>query len=102
FISPLLQSTLFPSTTLFRSQGASKSDGTDQNAAYFAVTPGFFGTMRIPILEGRDFNDRDNHDSTPMIVISQRFARQFFPGKSLRSEEHTSELQSHLNLVCRL
>src|SRR5260370_955061 len=55
------------------------------------------------------------HDALPICIgptkISPRYARQALAAKEItwdqlladdRSEEHTSELQSHLNLVCRL
>src|SRR5260370_29152267 len=68
------RSTLFPYTTLFRSHGAEErqEDGAD---------PGCAGIAFCRELGG--------HDCRP--------ARD-----RMRSEEHTSELQSHLNLVCRL
>src|SRR5260370_14252442 len=38
----------------------------------------------------------------PVSEIEERLAAQFVSSRFSRSEEHTSELQSHLNLVCRL
>ena len=43
------------------------------------VTPGYFGTMQIPILQGREFNDRDTLASPRVAVINQALARKFFP-----------------------
>src|SRR5215469_11913175 len=45
------------------------------------VTPGYLDSMRIPILEGRDFNAFDRDGSTPVIVISQATAKRFWPGQ---------------------
>src|SRR5260370_10914290 len=80
------RSTLFPYTTLFRS---------------WPVWRGGF-----PVLHGLDeraipqgTRRHSCHLSLPRS--SHRRGRCLSPGKS-RSEEHTSELQSHLNLVCRL
>src|SRR5260370_9874778 len=44
--------------------------------------------------------ERDEGDGDPLDVQAGDLAGQ--PGLGQRSEEHTSELQSHLNLVCRL
>lgn len=46
------------------------------------VTPGYFQTMRIPLVAGRDFTERDTTGERPVIVISQAMARQFWPGEN--------------------
>ncbi len=43
------------------------------------VSDGFFSTLGIPVLEGRDFGPQDQRDSPPVIVLSQEAARQLFP-----------------------
>jgi len=40
------------------------------------VMPGYFATLGIPILQGRDINDDDTLTSTPVAVVSASFARQ--------------------------
>jgi len=42
------------------------------------VSPGYFDVMRIPLLEGRDFNELDDVKSQPVMVINQRFVKRFF------------------------
>src|SRR5687768_17655424 len=67
-----------------------------------------FAALGIPIVAGRSFDDRDHAGVPAHAVVSASFARQAFPGLVFeavigqRSEEHTSELQSRLHLVCRL
>ncbi len=47
---------------------------------FLTVSPGFFATMQIPFLSGRDFADQDSAPPLPMAaVVNQAFARQFFP-----------------------
>jgi putative ABC transport system permease protein len=46
------------------------------------VTPGYFKTMRIPVLEGRDIEASDAGDSTAVVVISKSMAKQFWPNGS--------------------
>ena len=49
---------------------------------FLPVSPGFFATMQIPLLSGRDFTARDTEAATPQVVIvNQALAREFFPGK---------------------
>src|SRR2546429_3523681 len=73
------RSTLFPYTTLFRSEQA-KARGDPVDSPAPAASSAFrasFRASRVSVLDS-------------------------FPERSFRSEEHTSELQSRLHLVCRL
>src|SRR2546422_2852107 len=76
------RSTLFPYTTLFRSRQAVCRRGT-----------------RGPVSRARAFVSEVN-DWTRRDVLAMLAAAAWTP--STRSEEHTSELQSRLHLVCRL
>lgn len=51
-------------------------------AGWMSTTPGYYGTFRIPILRGRDFNDQDTGSSTPVVLINQAFAKQNFPNEN--------------------
>jgi predicted permease len=42
------------------------------------VASGYFGLMRIPLLAGRDFSQRDMLDGKPAIIVSASFARRFY------------------------
>jgi putative ABC transport system permease protein len=53
-----------------------------QIASYIAVTPNYFSTLRAPILQGRDFNDRDTAAAPPVIIINQTMAKRFWPDES--------------------
>jgi predicted permease len=46
------------------------------------VTPGYFKTLGIPLLQGRDFTPQDRHGSPYVIVIGQHAARTVWPGES--------------------
>ena len=46
------------------------------------VTPGYFRTMGIPLLAGRDFNDADANDSLDVTIIDERLAREYWPNES--------------------
>jgi putative ABC transport system permease protein len=66
----------------FAVDGAPKEDGKDDPRAGFRfVSPGFFSTLGMPILEGRDFNDNDRTGSERVLIISESLAKQLFPGQ---------------------
>jgi putative ABC transport system permease protein len=46
------------------------------------ITPGYFRTMGIPLLVGRDFNDADTADSTSVTIIDDRLAHEYWPNES--------------------
>jgi putative ABC transport system permease protein len=43
------------------------------------VTPGYFASLGVPVLRGRDFEDRDREDSTRVAVINEVMAARFWP-----------------------
>lgn len=45
------------------------------------VTPGFFATLGLPVVEGRDFNDADRDGGEPVAIVSQSVAQRMFPGR---------------------
>ena len=47
-----------------------------------SVSPGYFQTMQIPILEGRDFDDRDRKGSQQTVIVNERMAEMMWPGQS--------------------
>jgi predicted permease len=49
---------------------------------YTTVGPNFLTTMQIPIVAGRDIQERDRPDSQRVVVISEEFARLNFPGRN--------------------
>ena len=51
---------------------------TVQGAGVLTVGPSFLATMQIPILAGREIDERDQAGSTPVAVISERLARTYF------------------------
>ncbi len=53
-----------------------------QIAAYIAITPNYFSTLRTPILQGRDFNDRDTAAAPAVIMINQTLAKRYWPNES--------------------
>jgi predicted permease len=66
----------------FAVEGATRKDGQDDPRARFrSISPGFFETLGVPILEGRDFRDTDRDGSQRVVIISQSVAQTLFPGQ---------------------
>jgi hypothetical protein len=66
----------------FAMDGAPRENGKDDLRARFrAISPGFFETLGVPILQGRDFRDTDRDGSERVVIISQSVARKLFPGQ---------------------
>jgi predicted permease len=49
-------------------------------AGYRQASPGYFRTMQIPFLEGRDFTERDTTNAPEVVIINEAFAKKYFPG----------------------
>jgi putative ABC transport system permease protein len=45
------------------------------------ITPGYFETMGIPLLKGRDFNSFDTKSAPAALVVSESFAKHYWPGQ---------------------
>ena len=52
------------------------------DAGWMSTTQGYYNTFRIPILRGRDFTDQDTGSSTPVALINQALAKQYWPNQN--------------------
>lgn len=50
------------------------------SANYNAVTPGYFATLGIPLLRGRDFTRADDDTTAPVAIVSEAMAAKYWPG----------------------
>jgi putative ABC transport system permease protein len=55
--------------------------GEEPSFGFHTVTPGYFQTVRIPLLRGRDFGAGDDAHGRPVVIVSQAMADRFFPGE---------------------
>ena len=76
--------------TAVRSNGGYQIEGRIQQgqtgvrspqALFTVVTPDYFRTMRVPVRNGRDFNDGDRTGATFVAIINEALARAAFPGE---------------------
>jgi len=54
--------------------------GQDVQTNVVYVTPGYFDTLQIPLLQGRDFNGADGPSTQPVALVNRTFAEKFLPG----------------------
>jgi predicted permease len=66
----------------YAAEGMSPATAQNTPRAYtHRVSPGFFGTLRIPIVAGRTFTDAELSPTSPAIVVSERVVKRFWPGQ---------------------
>jgi putative ABC transport system permease protein len=54
----------------------------DPRAQWRVISPGFFASLGVPILEGRDFNELDGQNNgEPVVIVSETLAQRMFPGQ---------------------
>jgi predicted permease len=65
-----------------RVEGYTAKEGENMQMFMNALSPGYFETMKIAFIEGRDFTRLDAHRDATAAIVNRKFAEQFFPGKS--------------------
>jgi predicted permease len=63
-------------------EGHQAQDGEDMQAFMNSPSPGYFRTMGIPVVEGRDFDARDVHPDSKVAIVNQAFEKHFFGEQS--------------------
>jgi predicted permease len=63
-------------------EGYVRPPGEDGTYEYALVSPGYFATLRVPLVAGRDFTDQDNETSAPVAILNETMAERFWPGQS--------------------
>jgi predicted permease len=63
-------------------EGFVPAPGENPAGDWQVVTPGYFETMGIPVLEGRTFTDADREDGERVVIVNEVFARKFWPSES--------------------
>jgi putative ABC transport system permease protein len=66
----------------FTVEGFAKANGEeDPRARFRTISPGFFASLGVPIVAGRDFTDADRHDAERVVIVSQSLAQRMFPNQ---------------------
>jgi putative ABC transport system permease protein len=70
----------FGGSVPFAAEGYTPADGEENSRARLrVVSPGFFDTLGVPIVAGRDFTTDDRQDSERVVIVSQALAERLFP-----------------------
>ncbi len=75
----------FPVLAGYRDEGTLEVEGysakkeENMQAGWDQVLPGFFSTMQIPLVAGREFTARDTGASPEIVVVNETFVKRFFP-----------------------
>ena len=62
-------------------KGRSRAPGGDISPFYLSVSPDYFATLHIPVLEGRVFTDRDTANAPRAVIVNAAMVRHFWPGE---------------------
>lgn len=78
--------------------------GDDALVYFNFISPGYFHTLRTPMLAGRDFHETDTKTSAPIVIVNEAFARKFLPndnpvGKYLRTIDGKGNLGGPVQIV---
>jgi putative ABC transport system permease protein len=66
----------------FSVEGYAKADGEeDPRARFRSVSSGFFASVGVPLIAGRDFTDADRRGAEPVVIVSESIARRMFPDR---------------------
>ena len=73
------------------------SDRDYPRSNWYTVSPGYFNTFEIPIVQGRGITTADRADAAPVAVVNRAFADKYFPGENpigrrFRQGAHTATL----------
>jgi putative ABC transport system permease protein len=66
----------------FSIEGRPQEPGVRMSAAYFAVSPDYFKAMGIRLVQGRTFTVADSETSAPVAMVSEAFARKYWPNEN--------------------
>ena len=69
------------STQLFEIEGRAVAPADRPAAGYRAVSAGYFGTLRIPLVRGRALSEEDRENSPLVVVVNEASARTFWPNE---------------------
>ncbi len=65
-----------------RAEGGAARTDSGPPAAQYIVTPGYFDVLDIPLRDGRVFGAQDDSEALPVVIVSERLARELWPGQA--------------------
>ncbi|HTF64877.1 MAG TPA: ABC transporter permease, partial [Edaphobacter sp.] len=81
-ITPWRDAGAFGPGFLFSADGHVRASGEeDPRGRFRTVSPGFFASLGVPMVAGRDFNEADGKDKELVVIVSQSLAQRMFPNQ---------------------
>jgi predicted permease len=81
-VTPWIEGGNFGPGFQFTVEGYNRVTAEDDPRGNFrVVSPGFFASLGMPLIAGRDFNELDRAGAEPVVIISQTIARRMFPSQ---------------------
>ena len=72
----------------FSVEGYTKADGEeDPRARFRSVSSGFFASVGVPLIAGRDFTDADRRDAEKVVIVSESIARRMFANRDVLNRQ---------------
>ena len=78
---------------------AAPNDGPPQTTLWYDVSPGYFRTIGLPILRGRDLSDQDTYAAPKVAVVNDRFARTHLGSEPLGRRVYMVEHEDEFTVV---
>lgn len=63
-------------------EGYNSEQGEDMEVYNSTVAPGYFETLRVPMLQGRTFEAQDHAEAPGVVIVNEAFAKRYWPGQS--------------------
>ena len=73
-------------------QNLSDSEREAWNAEWYPISSGYFHTLKIPLIRGREFTMDDSETARPVAIINASMAQRFFPNEDPIGQQFTSDL----------
>ncbi|HZE22404.1 MAG TPA: ADOP family duplicated permease, partial [Blattabacteriaceae bacterium] len=80
-------------------EGFTPQNEDEKTSRFDMVGPGYFSTLGIPLLRGREFGFADNGSAPHVAVINEAFAKQFFAGRNPIGRHITQDPGNQKNVV---
>jgi putative ABC transport system permease protein len=66
----------------FEIEGRSVPPGNNPVSHFRTISPDYFKTMKIPVVQGRDFTAQDGWNDRPVAIVNERLVKEFFPDQN--------------------
>ncbi len=86
----------FPTRVWFEVEGHPVMKANERpTCGYFAISPGYFATTQIPLLQGRAFTESDSADAALVAIVDEAFAQRFFGNENPLGHHVRFEHEDH-------